>query len=374
MKIEQRSYIDNNWSNLDIDSKSQLVLAFAASSLVKEEKTYNSLKEFYPNADIVLLSTSWEILGTEVNDDTISVSALFFDKTPIKVLSEKVENIEKSFVIWEKLAKKLKDDDLSYSLIFSDWLWVNWCTLLEWVKNILWENSRITWGLSWDWADFNNTYVSLNGVPTNDSMVVMIGFYGDSIKIWNSSVWGWNTFWIERTVTKSIWNTVYEVDWKPILQLYKEYLGEQAQCLPGSWLMFPISVYKNNKENSLVRTLLAVDEEEGSITFAWDVPENYKAFLMRSNNWKLIDWAEEAASLSLEQNDSPEFALLVSCIWRKLVLKQEVEAEVEVIRDVVWDNCKIWGFYSYWELWVNKNILESELHNQTMTIALFSEI
>lgn len=373
MKIEQRSYIDDKWSNSEINSESQLVLAFGSPLLIKKEETYSSLKKFYPNADIILTSTSWEILDINVNDNTISVSALYFEKTPIKVFSEKVDEPKDSFFIWEKLWKKIQLDDLSYSLIFSDWLWVNWSMLLWWVKNILWEEARITWWLAWDWADFNKTYVSLNGVPKDEPTVVIVCFYGESIKIWNSSVWGWNTFGIERTITKSSWNIVYEIDGRPILDLYKEYLWDQAQRLPGSWLMFPISIYDTDKTNSLVRTLLAVDEEKGSITFAWDVPENNKAFLMRSNNSKLIDWAKEAANSSLEKNDSPEFALLISCVWRKLVLKQEVEAEVEAVRDVIWDKCKIGGFYSYGELWVNKNLSKTELHNQTMTIALFSE-
>jgi len=374
MKTEQRSFSKSNgWSNEKINDEAQLVLAFAAPSLVKEEKTYLDLKGFYPNSDVILVSTSWEILDIEVNDDTISVSALYFEKTPIKVATEEVPNMEDSFSVWVKLANNINSDDLSYSMVFSDGLWVNWAKLAEWISSVLSDKVWVTWGLSWDWADFNNTYVSLNGVPSEKNNVVIVGLYWDSIKVGNSSVWWWDSFWMERVITKSIGNVVYEIDGEPVLDLYKNYLWDKAEWLPGSGLLFPISIYKEESKNSLVRTLLAVDENKKTITFAWDVPEGHKAFLMKANFRNLIGWSEKAWELSYEKNDKPEFALLVSCIWRKLVLKQRVEEEVEVIRDIVWDECSIAGFYSYWEIWVNKWNWKCSLHNQTMTVALFSE-
>ncbi len=76
---------------------------------------------------------------------------------------------------------------------------------------------------------------------------------------------------------------------------------------------------------------------------------------------------------SLEKNPNPKFALLISCTWRKLVLRQRVEEEIEAIYDVVWKDCKIWWFYSYWEIWVMMKKERFSLHNQTMTILLLSE-
>ncbi len=92
MKVQQRSYNRENWWSLDIvDEEYSLVLVFFSDIYFEKKSIYDSLKKFYPKADIVMTSTSWEILGEEVLEKTISVTALNFDKTPIKAISKEVE-------------------------------------------------------------------------------------------------------------------------------------------------------------------------------------------------------------------------------------------------------------------------------------------
>lgn len=374
MKTEQRLYVKGKgWSCEDININSQLVLAFSAPSLVKKKSTYNSLKKFFPNADIILVSTAWEIYDIEVNDNTISVSSLEFKNTKIKVVTEEVVNHTESYSVWEKISKLLNSDELRYVLVFSEWLWINWSKLLDWIKSILDKKVWITWWLAWDWMDVKSTYVTLNWFPTNSKMVVMVGFYWDSIEIWNASVWWWDTFWIERVITKSKDNIVYEIDGEPALELYKRYLWDQAKFLPELWVRFPISIYKSNSNSWIIRSLHAIDEKEWSIIFSWEVPEWNKIFFMKTTFWKLVDWAWKAAQLSIDKNILPDFALLISCTWRRMILRQRVEEEVEIIRDIVGVKCSISGFYSYWEIWISWKKLDYQLHNQTMTVALFSE-
>jgi hypothetical protein len=78
----------------------------------------------------------------------------------------------------------------------------------------------------------------------------------------------------------------------------------------------------------LVRTILDVDESAQSLVFAGDVPEGATARLMKANFERLVDGAEGAARSSLQSKDA-ELAILVSCIGRKLVLKQRTEEERE---------------------------------------------
>ena len=54
-------------------------------------------------------------------------------------------------------------------------------------------------------------------------------------------------------------------------------------------------------------------------------------------------------------------------------MKQRVEEEVEIVKEIIGDNTKIAGFYSYGELAPYENNASCELHNQTMTITLISE-
>ena len=100
-----------------------------------------------------------------------------------------------------------------------------------------------------------------------------------------------------------------------------------------------------------MRTILAVNEEEGSMTFAGDMPEGSYARLMKANFDRLIDGATGAATLALgNPSIEAELAVLISCIGRKLVLQQRVEEEVEQVREVLGQRPVLTGFYSYGEI------------------------
>ena len=128
-------------------------------------------------------------------------------------------------------------------------------------------------------------------------------------------------------------------------------------------------------ERGVVRTILGINEAEQSMTFAGDMPEGAYARLMKANSERLIDGATMAARTSYEAigSSSPDLAILISCVGRKLVLKQRVEEEVEGVRDVLGDHTALTGFYSYGEISPFTPSAKCELHNQTMTITTFSE-
>ena len=214
-----------------------------------------------------------------------------------------------------------------------------------------------------------------------EGVVSVLGFYGDALKIGFGSLGGWDPFGPERKVTRSRSNVLFELDGKPALELYKSYLGEEhAKQLPAAALLFPLAIRTGSEvgsedDESLVRTVLSIDEAEQSMTFAGDVPEGVYARLMKANFERLIDGASGAARTSNEslRGSEPELAILISCVGRKLVLKQRTEEEVEGVQSVLGDNVRMTGFYSYGEICPSSPKANCELHNQTMTITTFSE-
>jgi hypothetical protein len=157
--------------------------------------------------------------------------------------------------------------------------------------------------------------------------------------------------------------------------LYKQYLGEHADGLPATGLLFPLSVRTKPGETPLVRTILAVDEQQQSMTFAGDVPEGVHARLAKANVDRLVDGAVDAARASRPASAvAPTLAILISCVGRKLVLKQRVEEEVEGVRGILGEQAVLTGFYSYGEIAPFSRGERSELHNQTMTITTFAEV
>jgi hypothetical protein len=105
------------------------------------------------------------------------------------------------------------------------------------------------------------------------------------------------------------------------------------------------------------------------------MPKNTYARLMKANFERLIDGAVSAARTSAEtmRHISPELAILISCVGRKLILKQRIEEEVEGVRDILGEGATYTGFYSYGEISPFAKGGKCELHNQTMTITSLSE-
>lgn len=382
MKVEQRRWEQSSgWSEPltgKLEETAQLVFVFGGSALVSTQQIFDQIKQLYPGSHILLCSTAGEILDTTVTDNSIVATAVYFGKTSLQFSQTEFSQAEESYDAGKKLAKQLPTQDLAHAMIFTDGLHINGTALVKGLTEILPGSVSVTGGLVGDGSDFKHTFVGLDGVA-KEKNIVLVGFYSRSLKVGYGSMGGWDPFGPERIITKSKDNVLFELDGKPALTLYKEYLGEKALGLPGTGLLFPLNIRLKDdieKKNEMVRTLLAVDEKAQSMTFAGDMPQGAYAKLMKANFERLVDGASGAARLtkgSLD-TDKPELAILISCIGRKLVLKERIEEETEAVRSVLGDQAAIIGFYSYGEICPTAPIeKQCRLHNQTMTITTFKE-
>jgi hypothetical protein len=282
--------------------------------------------------------------------------------------------MEQSHAAGEALARALHQPGLTHVLVLSDGLKVNGTELVRGLRGGLPATVVVTGGLAGDGADFRQTLVCGNDVPA-EGLVAAVGFYGERLRIGYGSLGGWDAFGPERLITRSRSNVLYELDGRSALALYKEYLGEHAAGLPATALRFPLALRGEQAGHGVVRTVLGIDEDEQSMTFAGDMPQGTYARLMKANFDRLIDGAAGAARAGLERLGSfePELAVLISCVGRKLVLKQRVEEEVEGVREVLGPRPALTGFYSYGEICPHGAVTSCELHNQTMTITAFCE-
>lgn len=378
MKIKQQKFTrSNHWETLGSascdDSFYTIVLAFGSTALLEDNTVYEHIHRIYPNADIVMNSTAGEIYDNQVNDDSISLTAIYFENTVIKIASVQIDDMLDSRTAGNTLAAAFDTLSLKNLLIISDGQKVNGTELVQGLQDGLPDNVIITGGLAGDGSRFLKTLVGLNEIP-REGRIVGIGFYGDKLSVGYGSVGGWDSFGPERLITKSKENFLYELDGKPALEIYKMYLGEYANELPGSGLLFPLSIRTPDSEKSIVRTILGVNEAEKSLCFAGNMPEGSYARLMKANFDRLIEGASIAATDSIDWNiKKPDLAILISCVGRKLVLNQRIEEEVEVVKAIYGETTAITGFYSYGEISPSVNFIKCELHNQTMTITTFSE-
>jgi len=377
MKLEQKKWTEaGGWEPGppgELGDSAQLILLFGSTSILREKKCLDEIKSAYPKAHLLGCSTAGEIYGTQVFDDSLVVTAVNFERTQLKGLKVTIDKMENSCNIGQLLAQSLDTEGLVHVFVLSDGLKINGSELVKGLVKHLPDSVSVTGGLSGDGAFFRETYVIWDGEPERDSIAV-IGLYGSDLRVGYASIGGWDPFGPERLITRSQGNILYEFDGKSALALYKKYLGDHANGLPSAGLLFPISVRIKTGERGVVRTILSVNEEEQSMTFAGDVPEGAYARLMKANFDRLIDGAVEAAKTSFDMiGTSPELAILISSVGRKLILKQRIEEELEGVRDVLGEQTILSGFYSYGEISPFSKDAQCELHNQTMTITAFSE-
>lgn len=379
MKIASALYKDNSFCRERNDEslvsdEAQLVIGFGSTTLVSDEKSFLDIKNKFPNAEIALCSSAGEIYENEVLDDTISLIAIQFQSTTVQTSQINIEDFDSSYEAGKTLVNNLPQENLKLIFVLSDGGKVNGSELVKGMNSSKKKGVLVTGGLAGDGSKFEKTFVGLNDVPQSGK-IVAIGFYGDKLVLSHGSLGGWESFGLERTVTKSEANVLYEIDNKNALALYKKYLGNYADELPGSALLFPLSVKFDNDHKAVVRTILSIDNENQSITFAGDLPKGSKIRFMKANFDKLIDAASEAANSCVEMvNNKPKLAILISCVGRKLIMPTRIDEEIEAISEIFGSGTMLSGFYSYGEISPLNPMANCELLNQTMTITAINEL
>ena len=374
MLVTQSRFTGSDWVDVEpVASDADLVLAFGTRE-VFSPAVIDDLRTRHPRAHVMGCTTAGEIAGTRVYDGQVVATAVKFAGTRLHAARERISSRADSHDTGARLAAALPREGLVHVFVLSDGLVVNGSELSRGLTEGLPAGVVVTGGLSGDGAAFGTTQVCLDGPPASGE-VVALGLYGKGLRVGCGSLGGWDPFGPVRLVTRSVGSVVYELDGHPALDLYREYLGPHADGLPASGLLFPLCL--RNDGAGLVRTILDVDPVARSLTFAGDVPQGGYARLMRANFDRLIDGATGAARsalVPLSRAARPELAILISCVGRKLVLKQRVEEEVESVREVVGPAAVLAGFYSYGEICPGTAGACAELHNQTMTITTLSEV
>lgn len=374
MTIYQYNFQSRVWNNADSSkhTNAQLVFCFGKRELLQTSNLASVFKKF-PNAQFVSGSTAGEIHNTGIAQDSIVCTALEFDKAHVHSRKVNVTDYENSKAAGAALVRDIAEEGLKLIFVLSDGQLVNGSDLLTGINEELKGTIPVVGGLAGDGDAFQHTLVGL-GDDIAEGNIVAIGFYGDSLNIGYGSAGGWEAFGPTRVVTESDKNVLYKLDGKSALELYIRYLGDYAKDLPCSALLFPLAVQSDDTQEPLVRTILSIDREAQSMTFAGNIPEGAKVQLMRTNLDNLADAAAEAAEAAqqVSSDRKPELSILISCVGRRIIFDQRIEEEWEEIREVL-GNAMLTGFYSYGEISPALPHLNCQLYNQTMTITTISE-
>ena len=355
--------------------KPDLLIVFGSIAHFTAPDFLSNLRTALPGTALIGCSTAGEITPDGVDDGTCTLTAINFQKTTFNQAYTTLTGMDDSFAAGERLGRQLAGTSLKAILVFGPGLQINGSALVDGITSIIGASIPITGGLAGDGGAFKQTFtLSTNGVQ--DNTVVAIGFCGEALRFGHGSFGGWEAFGPARKVTRCANNVLFELDGEPALEVYKRYLGEHAKGLPASGLLFPFAMLgEDHSAIGLIRTILGVDETNGSLTLAGEInPDGYLK-LMHASTDKLVNGAEAAAEAAANMLDNPgeSIAILVSCVGRKLVMGNRVDEEVEAVGDVFGSKAVLTGFYSYGEISPFTPGASCKLHNQTMTITYISE-
>jgi hypothetical protein len=165
----------------------------------------------------------------------------------------------------------------------------------------------------------------------------------------------------ERIVTRGQGNIIYEIDGKPAMEVFEEYLPEHALTYDSDWFRYAISLslcfrapsYMKDEEY-VVRGMPAVSMADGSITVQTEVPEGTSVWLSSRDKEKITTGFDRMAAQIKEQleGEKPKLVFQFECGTRGKVMFREQE-KLQILKrfrqsldpDVPWV-----GFYTVGEI------------------------
>ena len=384
MELVQLQYrADGGWTAPlpgRLDSPSTLVLAFGQGEAIRSGALLDELRGAFPQAVIVGCSSAGDVAHGQIVDDPLSVVVARFERTSLTWAATAIAGVADSYQAGIRLARQLPSDGLRAVLVYASGVAVNGAALVAGMTEGLPIGTPISGGLAGDGSRFERTWV-VGDTAVIEHGVTAVGLYGAALLVGHGCESGWQDFGPERTITRAEGNVLFELDGRPALTLYKDYLGRLADQLPGSALLFPLSIRTIGDDGPpVIRTILGIDDETDTMTFAGEMPVGASARLMRTNIDRLAISAEAAARQALgtigriaRDRGEPVLAISVSCVGRRLVMGERTEEEVEAVTQGLPPGSVLAGFYSYGEISPQRGCTGGSLHNQTMTLTVLAE-
>jgi hypothetical protein len=184
LKTFQLSFKNSQWCKplpLEFDSENTLLFVYFSPDQ-KSSSAWQEIKTKFPKAKVMGCSGAGEIKQAEILDREIILTGIHFEKTKIKLASVKDIKGKNSEQVGTELGHLFSKEELKGLYLLSDGLAVNGTALIKGLKNVLGQDLNLSGGLAGDGANFKNTFVLVDGMPTENAATA-VGFYGDHINI-----------------------------------------------------------------------------------------------------------------------------------------------------------------------------------------------
>lgn len=241
--------------------------------------------------------------------------------------------------------------------------------ILQGLQQALGAEVPIVGGTTCDQWQFKQTYQFFGQEVLSDTLPILL--LSGSILVGHGVSSGWTPIGKKGMVTRVEGNVLHEVDGKPALEMYQDYLGD-IRPSPA----YRLAVFEPNRESWYMRSSNGdYNEASGSITFFADIPSQSKVQVVRASRDEIVN----SASLSIQQaldhypGTQPTVALFFSCTGRIHVLGTRTKEEYEVLKSKLPVGVTCAGFYTYGEIAPLRAGGEAQFHNETFVSLLMGE-
>lgn len=280
------------------------------------------------------------------------------------------------------LLYNFKDTHRVLSVIFCDGLIPDGSGLIYGLQERLGRSFPVVGGSASDDLRFLKTHLYFNEELIEDAALGIL--FGGRLNFGLGIKHGLKPLGKPRTVTRAEGNIVYEIDGKPALNLYEEYLNRNAfelrKELKRISVLYPIGIYLSGEEEYLLRNILSI-ESNGSLRLQGGISEGSTIRLMIGTKESALAATRQAAGeakkgLSLQgmgtkKEKIKNFALVFNSVSRYILLRRDVLKELEIIKDVLGEDTPIIGIYTYGEQAPLRAVSyqgQTYFHNQTIAI------
>lgn len=283
----------------------------------------------------------------------------------------------------EKLLYGFKDARRALSIILSDGLISEGSNLIYGLQERLGKSFPLVGASASDNLRFLKTYLYFNQEVFSDGACGIL--WGGKLNFALGIKHGWKPLGKPRYVTKSRGNIVYEIDGANAAKIYEEYLACDLTKLKREQkyisIFYPIGIYLSGEEEYLLRNILSI-ENDGSLIFQGDVPQDSLIRLMIGTKESCLQATQQAVDeakkglLSIPMVDykkrgAKNFVLVFDSISRYILLKEDANKELRIIKEGLGKDTPIIGIYTYGEQAPLRSVSyqgQAYFHNQTITI------
>ena len=356
-KLELNKFIQEN--QIPNDNSILVQVFYSNCSIEYIEIVRMELKENLPNIAIIGTSTAGIVSNGNINDNEIIISFSLFEKSSVKAVSYcniDNDNLFKNLASYITAKTKLI---VAFVNTFN-----HDATKLLHDMGDKYPNIIIAGGNAGDDYKFSSCYIFSSTCKNCDVAFAFID--SDVLKVHSNYILNWQTIGKDMVVTKSVGSTVYEIDDRKALEVFDYYLGEE---ISGNMLAhgveFPL-IYKQ-KDTNVARAAVAIDEENGSITFAGSIKEGTKVRFGYANIESLVDMNQKQIKEAYTTKN--EALYVYTCAARRQMLGNYIKDELSMLNQLG----DTTGFVTYGEFFHNYTSCNNDLLNITTTFITLNE-